>query len=81
MTKREMIDELLERFEGELEELSNAQLTALVSEYEHTSLLDSMVENLGVLEDDEVTDDEVVDEEEELPLLDEEWEDPDSEDE
>lgn len=69
MTRREMIEELLERLEGELDELNNTQLTSLISEYEHAQILSNVVEGLNIddIEDEEESDDE------ELPLIDEDW--------
>lgn len=75
MTRREMIEELLERLEGELDELTNAQLTALISEYEHAQILSGTVESLSVEEEDEEEDED----EEELPLIDGDWEEDETE--
>ncbi len=80
MTRREMIEELLERLEGELDELSNAQLTSLISEYEHAQILSGVVENLSLDEELDDEDDEDEDEEE-LPLIDGDWDDEETEDE
>lgn len=75
MTRREMIEELLERLEGELDELSNPQLDALISEYEHSPILGGVVESLGLELEEEEEDEK--DEEEELPLIDGDWDDSD----
>lgn len=73
MSRREMIEELIERLEGELDELSNAQLSSLISEYEHAQLLTTVIENLNL--DDTEDDDEDESDEEELPLIDGDWAD------
>ena len=75
MTRREMIEELLERLEGELDELSNAQLTSLLAEYEHSQILSSVVESLSIDVDVEEEVDEDKEETEELPLIDGDWDD------
>ena len=80
MTRREMIEELLERLEGELDELSNAQLSSLITEYEHSQILGGVVENLSLDADAEEEEDDK-DEEEELPLIDGDWDDSEPEDE
>lgn len=66
-----MIEELLERLETELDELSNSQLNSLIDEFEHMPLLGGIVESLG--EPDDIDEDEDDDEEEELPLIDGDW--------
>lgn len=71
MTRREMIEELIERLEGELDELSNPQLDALIAEYEHAPILGGVLEGLSLDAEDEDDDDK--DEEEELPLIDGDW--------
>ena len=73
MTRREMIEELLERLEGELDELNNAQLTSLISEYEHAQILGSVVESLSLDADLEEEDEDDKDDEDELPLIDGDW--------
>ena len=78
MTRREMIEELLERLEGELDELNNAQLTSLISEYEHSQILGSVVESLSLDTDVEEEEEEDKDEEE-LPLIDGDWDDSEEE--
>jgi len=66
LSRKHLIEELLERFECELEELTNTQLEQLINEYEHSNILSN------IIEDDEIIDDE---EENELPLIDgDEWE-------
>lgn len=77
MTRREMIDELLERLEGELDELSNAQLTALLAEYEHAQILSNVVESLSL--DPSIEEEEDEHEEEELPLIDGDWDENEEE--
>lgn len=77
MTRREMIEELLERLEGELDELSNAQLSSLISEYEHSQMLTGIVENLSLDATDEEDEDD--DNEEELPLIDGDWDESEDE--
>lgn len=77
MTRREMIDELLERLEGELDELSNAQLTALLAEYEHAQILSNMAESLSL--DPSIEEEEDEYEEEELPLIDGDWDENEEE--
>jgi len=77
MTRREMIEELLERLEGELDELSNAQLTSLISEYEHSQMLGNVVESLSL--DANVEEEEDKDDEEELPLIDGDWDEDEDE--
>lgn len=77
MTRREMIDELLERLEGELDELSNAQLTALLAEYEHAQILSNVVESLSL--DPSIEEEEDEYEEEELPLIDGDWDENEEE--
>ena len=64
MTRRELIDELLDRLEAELDELDNKQLKQLVDEYEGIPLLEDITQTLD--EDDE----------EEAPLMDDEWKEP-----
>lgn len=81
MTRREMIEELLERLEGELDELSNTQLTSLLAEYEHSQILSSVVEALSLDVDAVEEEDEDADEEEELPLIDGDWDDEETTDE
>lgn len=73
MNRREMIDELLERLEGELDELNNAQLEFLNSEYEHSQLLGGLIESLNQIDDSEEEDADIDDEE--LSLVDENWDD------
>ncbi len=70
MNRREMIDELLERLETELDELSNGQLNNLIEEYEHMPLLGGIVESVTDPDDDEDAD---VSDEEQLPLIDGDW--------
>jgi len=74
MTRREMVEELLERLEGELDELSNIQLSSLITEFEHSQILSSVVESLS-LDVDDVEEEEEADDkdEEELPLIDGDW--------
>lgn len=73
MTRREMVEELLERLEGELDELSNPQLDALISEYEHSPMLGGVIESLG-LDSSAVEEEEEEDkDDEELPLIDGDW--------
>lgn len=56
MQRREMIEELLEKIEDELDELSSAQLLSLVTEYEHSQILDGVVDGLALdLADDDDT--------------------------
>lgn len=62
-----MIEELIERLETELDELNNGQLKSLITEYEHTPLLGGVLENLAPEEDEDT------DEEDEVPLLDGDW--------
>lgn len=76
MTRREMIEELLERLEGELDELSNVQLTSLISEYEHAQILGGVVENLSL---DDIDEDDESEDEEELPLIDGDWDENEEE--
>lgn len=79
MTRREMIEELLERLEGELDELSNPQLDALISEYEHSPILGGVLESLSLDADAEDEDGDDEDDEEELPLIDGDWDDSEEE--
>ncbi len=72
MTRREMVEELLERLEGELDELSNPQLDALIAEYEHSPMLGGVIESLG-LDSSAVEEEEEDKDEEELPLIDGDW--------
>lgn len=74
MQKRDMINELLERLEAELDELSPGDLAVIMNEYEHSPLLSSLIDELSLgadenSEEDEETDeiqlDEWVDDEEE----------------
>lgn len=71
MNRREMLDELIERLEEELDELSDAELLGLITEYENTEILGIPVDNLSLEDDEEV--DEIDDEE--LPLTSGEWDD------
>ena len=71
VNRREMIEELLERLEGELDELNNTQLTSLISEYEHVQILGSVVDSLNLDIDVEEEDEN----EEEVPLIDGDWDD------
>ena len=73
MTRREMIEELLERLEGELDELSNAQLNSLITEYEHSQILGGVLESLSLDADAGEEEEEDKGEEEELPLIDGDW--------
>lgn len=75
MTRREIIEELLERLECELDELNNTQLMSLVSEYEHAQILGVVIEGLSIDADieEEEDDEEDKDDEEELPLIDGDW--------
>lgn len=66
-----MLDELIERLEEELDELSDAELLGLITEYENTEILGIPVDNLSLEDDEEV--DEIDDEE--LPLTSGEWDD------
>lgn len=78
MMRREIIEELLERIESELDELSNPQLDALVSEYEHSPMLSGVIESLGL--DSNVVEEEEDDEDkEELPLIDGDWNEEETE--
>lgn len=79
MTRREMIEELLERLEGELDELSNPQLDALIAEYEHSPILGGVIESLSLDSDAEEEEDDKDEDEEELPLIDGDWDDEDEE--
>ena len=81
MTRREMIEELLERLEGELDELNNAQLTSLLADYEHSQILGSVVESLSLDVDAEEEVDEDKEDAEELPLIDGDWDDEEESDE
>lgn len=69
MTRQEMIDELLERVEEELDELSNVQLEAIITEYKHLPLIAGIADDLDMVDED---DEEL--EEEEILLIDDEWE-------
>ena len=64
MTRRELIDELLDRLEAELDELDNKQLKQLVDEYEGIPLLEDITQTLDEAD------------EEEAPLIDDEWKEP-----
>lgn len=75
--RREMIDEILERVETELDELNNIQLEALIAEYEHAPLLGAIVESLAELSEETDEDEE---KDEELPLIDGDWNELDEED-
>lgn len=73
MTRREMIEELVERIEGELDELNNAHLSSLLSEFEHTQILAGVIENLNVDDDDTEDDGEDENDDTGLPLIDGDW--------
>jgi hypothetical protein len=76
--RREIIDELLEQLESELDELNNAQLSTILSEYEHIQILGGVIESLSVdVEDEDDSDEE---DEEDLPLIDGDWSDETDED-
>jgi hypothetical protein len=79
LTRREMIDELVERLESELDELTNAQLNGLITEYEHLPILTGVVDGLGEVEDEADEDDDKDDDAEELPLIDGDWDDDETE--
>lgn len=51
MNREEIIEELLERMEEELDELTNAQLEIILNDYKHISLLSGIIEDVE-LEDD-----------------------------
>lgn len=77
MNRREMVDELIERLEAELDELNSKQLELLIIEYEHSPILNEIIDSLDVDEEDE----EESDDDEELPLIDGDWEQKELEDE
>jgi hypothetical protein len=43
----------LEKLENELAELTNIQLTALMNEFEHISILRDTIDNLNIDDDDD----------------------------
>ena len=53
MNREDMIEELLEKLENELAELTNIQLTALMNEFEHISILRDTIDNLNIDDDDD----------------------------
>jgi hypothetical protein len=82
MTRNEMIDELMERLEGELDELSNTQLSALLEDFEHSQILGSVMESIADNNNDDADDSDEDnsddDEAEDVPLIDgEEWDEED----
>ncbi len=81
MNRTEMVDELLERLETELDELTTGQLASILEDYEHSSILATVIENLASEDDEDGEDGD--DDEEELPLVDDEvWEEePETDDE
>jgi biotin-(acetyl-CoA carboxylase) ligase len=81
LNRKEMISELLERFEAELDELNNGQLSSFLTEYEHIPMLTSLIENLADEEDDSDDDDkEDSEDDNELLLIDGDWSDEEDED-
>lgn len=74
MERKEMIEELIERVDGELCELTNTQLSYLLAEFEHAPLITGLLEGCDISELDEDEDEEVgIEEEDELTLIDGEW--------
>jgi biotin-(acetyl-CoA carboxylase) ligase len=71
MDREEMIEELLERIEEELGELSNNQLETIITDYKHLPLLSGITDEIE-LEDDDDDDDEEQDDDD-LELVNDEW--------
>lgn len=72
MDRKEMIEELLEKLDSELCELTNVQLSFLLNEFEDMPILTVIVENCDVpeeIEDDVIEDDDG----DEMTLIDGEW--------
>lgn len=56
MQRRDIINELLERLEAELDELSTHDLSIIINEYEHSPMLSSLIDELNLGNDEEEND-------------------------